>query len=185
MDGWAVDFLGANTPALDLATFVAGRRPQVVALSVTLPEHLSQAERAIGELRNLADPPSILLGGSAVHERVAVAQAAGADVITGDAWDAVQRARAYVTTAGEPLPLDRLLRELGERIREQRRARHWSQQQLGDAAGLDRTYVNAVEQGKQNLTAPGAMLIGKRVLIRCGRGDHKRVIVRATRHGIF
>ena len=159
MDGWAVDFLGANTPAVDLATFVARRRPQVVVLSVTLPEHLSQAERAITELRKLAEPPPILLGGRAVRERVAVAQAAGADVITTDAWDVVQQARAFITTEGETLPLDRLLRGLGERIREQRRARDWSQQQLGDAAGLDRSYVNAVEQGKQNLTLAAVLRI--------------------------
>jgi DNA-binding XRE family transcriptional regulator len=159
MDGWAVAFLGANTPAVDLAAFVGRRRPQVVVLSVTVPEHLSQAEHAIGALRKLAEPPPILLGGSAVRERVAAAQVAGADVITGDAWDVVQQARAYVATEGEPIPLDRLLRELGERIRELRRARHWSQQQLGDAAGLDRTYVNAVEQGKQNLTLAAVLRI--------------------------
>jgi transcriptional regulator with XRE-family HTH domain len=51
-----------------------------------------------------------------------------------------------------PRSLDQLLVHLGQRIQALRRARRWSQQQLGDTAGLHRSYVNAVEQGRQNLT---------------------------------
>jgi methanogenic corrinoid protein MtbC1/DNA-binding XRE family transcriptional regulator len=152
MDGWEVDFLGASTPTDDLGRFVARRRPALAVLSVTLPDHLAHAAKAVNVLRKLPEPPAILLGGNAVRENPAEAGKVGADAISLDAWDAVRRARELVTRTSESPSLDQVLRELGERIRERRRARRWSQQQLGDAAGLDRTYVNAVEQGKQNLT---------------------------------
>src|SRR5579871_3046054 len=48
--------------------------------------------------------------------------------------------------------LHALLVALGERLRDLRRKRGWTQQDLGDAAALDRTYVIALEKGRQNLT---------------------------------
>jgi transcriptional regulator with XRE-family HTH domain len=45
-----------------------------------------------------------------------------------------------------------VLQTLGERIRTLRRQRRWSQKQLGAAAGLERSYINGVEHGRQNLT---------------------------------
>jgi transcriptional regulator with XRE-family HTH domain len=53
--------------------------------------------------------------------------------------------------------LSRLLGTIGAAIRELRRARGLTQQQLGEAADLDRSYVSAVEQGRQNLSL-GAIL---------------------------
>jgi transcriptional regulator with XRE-family HTH domain len=50
-------------------------------------------------------------------------------------WDAQERAR-----------------ELGERIRERRKALGISQEQLGERAGLHRTYVGQVERGDVNVT---------------------------------
>jgi transcriptional regulator with XRE-family HTH domain len=42
-------------------------------------------------------------------------------------------------------------------VLELRTARGWSQQALAAEAGLDRTYISAVERGRQNLTV-GALL---------------------------
>jgi ribosome-binding protein aMBF1 (putative translation factor) len=80
-----------------------------------------------------------------------------AEAIMADAWDTVQHARAVIESASAPRTLDQLLKNLGQRIREARRSKGWSQQQLASASGLDRTYVNAVEQGKQNLTLGATM----------------------------
>jgi len=41
---------------------------------------------------------------------------------------------------------------VGSRIQQTRKSKGWSQKELGDSAGLDRTYISAVEHGKQNLT---------------------------------
>ena len=157
LDGWEVDFLGANTPTRDLVQFVSDRAPSVVVLSVTTPECLPHAGHAIAELRLLPQSPKVLLGGLAVQGDLEQAQTFGADAIVGDAWETVQKARNLVGSTRTEESLDAILVALGERIRDLRRKRGWTQQELGDAAGLDRTYVNALERGKQNLTL-GAML---------------------------
>ena len=46
---------------------------------------------------------------------------------------------------------------LGRRVQELRKQRGWSQQRLASAAGLDRTYLGTVEQGKQNITIGAAL----------------------------
>ena len=48
--------------------------------------------------------------------------------------------------------LSSYLNELGTRILSHRKASGMSQQALADAADLDRTYISAVEHGKQNVT---------------------------------
>lgn len=48
--------------------------------------------------------------------------------------------------------LNLYLRDLGSRILTLRKASGMSQQALADAAKLDRTYISAVEHGKQNVT---------------------------------
>ena len=152
LDGWEVDFLGANTPTADLVAFVGEREPQLVLLSVTTADHLGAATQAVSALRELPQLPKVLVGGRVVRELPDESGALGADAVADEAWETVQRARALVGAREAPRSLDDLLLILGQRIRSLRRARHWSQQQLAEAASLDRSYVNAVEQGKQNLS---------------------------------
>lgn len=45
-----------------------------------------------------------------------------------------------------------VLQELGNRIREKRKARGWTQEDLADNAGIDRSYIGGVERGERNLT---------------------------------
>lgn len=45
-----------------------------------------------------------------------------------------------------------VLEELGDRIREKRKARGWTQEDLADNAGIDRSYIGGVERGERNLT---------------------------------
>jgi transcriptional regulator with XRE-family HTH domain len=45
-----------------------------------------------------------------------------------------------------------VLRRLGYRIAGLRAGRGWSQNQLADVAGLDRTYVSRIEGGRHNIT---------------------------------
>jgi len=43
-------------------------------------------------------------------------------------------------------------RAFGRRIRELREARGWSQSRMGAEVGLQRTYINSVENGGRNVT---------------------------------
>lgn len=45
-----------------------------------------------------------------------------------------------------------VLEELGNRIREERKSRGWTQEEMADNAGIDRSYIGGVERGQRNLT---------------------------------
>jgi methanogenic corrinoid protein MtbC1/DNA-binding XRE family transcriptional regulator len=150
IDGWSVDYLGANTPTADLVDFVARRRPALVALSVTQAEHVAAVRVAAASLRRLVPPPRILAGGAAFGGR-AHAAIPGVDAVASDARAGVQQAqRLFVSTTKPIPPADEYFERLGRRIQELRTAKGWKQQQLADEAGLDRTYISGLEHGKQN-----------------------------------
>ena len=44
------------------------------------------------------------------------------------------------------------LKTLGERIRNKRKDLGWTQEDLADQAGIDRSYIGGVERGQRNLT---------------------------------
>lgn len=45
-----------------------------------------------------------------------------------------------------------VLELLGSRIRAKRKSLGWSQEDLADYAGIDRSYIGGVERGERNLT---------------------------------
>lgn len=47
---------------------------------------------------------------------------------------------------------DPALAKLGGRIRSARKKLGWSQEQFADEAGLDRSYVGAIERGQRNIS---------------------------------
>lgn len=52
----------------------------------------------------------------------------------------------------DPQLFDEQISALGERVREMRTARGWSQQDLGEMTGIGRTNVSRIEGGKKNIT---------------------------------
>jgi transcriptional regulator with XRE-family HTH domain len=44
-----------------------------------------------------------------------------------------------------------ILARFGQRVRELRHARGWSQEAFADECGLDRTYVGGIERGERNV----------------------------------
>ena len=57
--------------------------------------------------------------------------------------------------------------QLGQRVRDLRLQRGWSQEELGAQCGIDRTYVSGVERGVRNptLTVIAALATGLKVSI--------------------
>lgn len=158
IDGWAVDYLGASTPTADLVEFVARRRPDLVALSATQAEHVPAVAAAAAAIRRLPSPPKILAGGAALRGRPRATATLGADAVAADALSGMHEARRLVAGApSEGASAEAHFQRLGRRVQEARSAKGWTQQQLSEAAGLDRTYISGLEHGKQNPTI-GALL---------------------------
>ena len=55
----------------------------------------------------------------------------------------------------------KLLRELGFRLRDLRLARGWSQADLGQRCSLHRTFIGSVERGERNLSILNLRRISK------------------------
>ena len=45
-----------------------------------------------------------------------------------------------------------ILIELGQRIRQKRRSKGWTQEELAAQSRIDRSYIGGVERGERNLT---------------------------------
>jgi MerR family transcriptional regulator, light-induced transcriptional regulator len=66
LDGWDVDFLGADVPAAALASRAGHVQAAMVGLSVTLTSHLSAARAAVVELRRSGSAAKVIAGGRAL-----------------------------------------------------------------------------------------------------------------------
>jgi methanogenic corrinoid protein MtbC1/DNA-binding XRE family transcriptional regulator len=154
--GWRVDLLGGDLPAEELARFAASRGADLVALSVTLPAHLPAAAAAAHAVAALDPAPALLVGGAALGSPPQLPAGFPAAAVAADALTGVERAEQI---AGRPAARDlgAYLETVGRRIQELRRARGLSQAALGGAAGLTRSYLSAVEQGRQNITLDAAL----------------------------
>jgi methanogenic corrinoid protein MtbC1/DNA-binding XRE family transcriptional regulator len=151
-EGWEVDYLGSNTPIQDLVEFIRRRRPEVIALSSSVKESLSNLEKSVEAIRKLPVQPGILIGGAAVNGQASEKLKAEADIILSDPAEAVRKAKELVERKRGRLELEDFLIGIGQKIQRKRQEFGWSQQQLANAAGLDRTYISLVEHGKQNLS---------------------------------
>ena len=158
MDGWQVADLGGNTPTQDLIELVSIRKPDLVVLSLSLPDRADAAIRAATLLKSLDSAPPVFIGGGGISS-LPNADAIPADLVSSDPLQAVRAARDLLGLGEESRSFDHYLRGFGQRVSAMRRERGWTQQELANRAGLDRTYLSTVEQGRQNLTMGAAFRI--------------------------
>jgi len=148
LDGWDVDFLGANVPIDDLYGFVKGRAPRLLALSVANVDSAAAADALIEQVLRLEKAPWIAVGG---RSRQLITQPV--EINSNDLRYAVSRARELLSAEMEREEQD-VTRDffvtMGQRISRLRRERGLSQSELAQSAELDRTYLSGVERGKQN-----------------------------------
>jgi len=152
VDGWEVDFLGADIPTDHMVMYVKAREAQLVCVSVALTSLVPTAQKLIAELKKLKSPPKIIVGGSAFVANPAIAETLGADAYTSDPQEAVTVARQLCGILNAENALAVYLRKLGHSVHEYRKLRGMSQQELATTSDLDRAYISAVEHGKQNIS---------------------------------
>lgn len=152
VDGWEVDFLGADIPTDHMVMYVKAREAQLVCVSVALTSLAPTAKKLIAELKKLPAVPKIIVGGSAVVADPALGASLGADAWTVDPQEAVTVARQLCGILDADNALGLYLRKLGHSVHEYRKLRGMSQQDLAQTSSLDRAYISAVEHGKQNIS---------------------------------
>ena len=61
-----------------------------------------------------------------------------------------------------------LLKKFGSAVRQSRLSNGWSQEELAEHSGLDRTYVSSVERGKRNVSLINIFRLAKALGITAG-----------------
>jgi len=102
LEGYRVEFLGADTPAVQLAVSCVERKPALVGIGVSAIPHLPAAREAVEMVRHASPSSCIAVGGWAA--RAAGAPALGADVVVPATFDG--SVRAHVLPQGRRAPSD-------------------------------------------------------------------------------
>ncbi len=97
LDGWDVEYLGANMPLDELLLYVAAHEPDILALSVSMPFNLQAVQDVIHTISTWeARPrPKVIVGGLAFRELPDLGEQIGADGYAADCSQAVQIARKW------------------------------------------------------------------------------------------
>lgn len=96
LEGYRVEVLGADTPAVQLAVACVERKPALVGIGVSAIPHLPAAREAVEMVRHASPASCIVVGGWAA--RAAGAPALGADVLAPVSFDG--SVRAHVAPRG-------------------------------------------------------------------------------------
>jgi MerR family transcriptional regulator, light-induced transcriptional regulator len=69
LEGWRVIYLGSNVPVRSLIRAIESKKPDVLAISITLEHHIDSAKNLIGAIREHIgiNSPRIIVGGAAFH----------------------------------------------------------------------------------------------------------------------
>lgn len=97
IEGWNVDFIGANIPQQELLEHMKKKKPFLLGLSVTMPYHIESASQIIWSVKNDPDLTSIkiMVGGLAFFHTTNLWQKIGADGWASNGLEAVQLANSW------------------------------------------------------------------------------------------
>ena len=150
--GWDVDFLGADSPVSSIVDLVVQEKPDLVGLSVMIEEYLPNATSTVKALKAVDENLVVVVGGAAAGTSDAAVSLSDADFYSGDVVSAVEWSQNKFNLNDSTMSLEVMLSDMGTTIQSLRKDRGLSQQELATGAGLDRSYISAVENGKQNVS---------------------------------
>jgi len=142
VDGWEVDFLGADIPTDHMVPYSKAREAHLVCVSCSLTSLIPVAKDLVAQLKKLPMPPKVMIGGAAFINQPELAKEVGADAFTNDPQEAVITARQVCGILNPENSLGLFLRKLGHSVHEYRKIRGLSQQELATTSDLDRAYIS-------------------------------------------
>jgi methanogenic corrinoid protein MtbC1/DNA-binding XRE family transcriptional regulator len=152
LEGWSVDFLGADVPTEDIVAMVQSRRPHILGVSVTMKSNLKHLRSLLEALSKLATPPKVLIGGQGAGTLTQWNVRDLDFTVASNLMDGLNLALSAFRSAQPKADLEKYLKEIGQRIRQFRTTIGQTQAQLARSAGLNRAYIVSVERGKQNIS---------------------------------
>ncbi len=98
MDGWDTYYMGANMPEANIISALAEQNPLLLAISVTMPFHITKVQSLIKKIRNnnLLDKVKIMVGGYSFTMVQDLWRKVGADAFAPDAKAAVKLANNMI-----------------------------------------------------------------------------------------
>ena len=97
MDGWQVDYLGANSPAHDLLALLRQMPPFLLGFSIVVPFNIEAVRRIIEEIRadEILKNIKIMVGGPVFSLEPELCRKIGADGYATSGGQAVELARQW------------------------------------------------------------------------------------------
>lgn len=98
MEGWDTYYIGAGIKVEQIVSAILLRKPDMLALSVTMTCHVAKMREIISAIRStyLVNTPQIMVGGRPFNLSPELWRSVGADIWAADAEQAVLMARASV-----------------------------------------------------------------------------------------
>ncbi len=98
LDGWDTYYMGSNMPEVNIISSLKEQKPHLLAISVTIPFHLSKAEGLIKEIRlnKELDALKIIVGGYTFNIAPTLWKKMGADGAATNAMEAIEMANDLV-----------------------------------------------------------------------------------------
>jgi len=98
LDGWDTNYLGANLPPKEIIDFAKTFKPHVIALSITMPYHISILEQTIARIRDESDlkDTKIIIGGMPFVNNPDLYLKLGADACASDALEGIEIANKLI-----------------------------------------------------------------------------------------
>lgn len=152
IEGWNVDYLGADVPPISIAKMIADSKPNLIGLSVTTFENIPAAVKTIDAIRKTPNSPVTIVGGSAVKLKTSAQLITKADYVESDPLRTIKWLSTKFQLGISERTIDTILIDIGDRIQSFRKSRGLSQLQLASEAQIDRSYISALENGKQNIS---------------------------------
>jgi methylmalonyl-CoA mutase cobalamin-binding domain/chain len=151
-DGWSCDFLGQDNPPSTISEWVGKVNPTIVGLSICIGDHFDSLVDTINQMRSNNEEIKIVVGGilSEFHKD----KLKEMDVLNvfSNPIEALDWIRPTFLQRNQSLLVEEYLLTVGKRIKQIRNASGINQQELADKSDLDRTYISAVENGRQNIS---------------------------------